>query len=55
MVVSEQYQTSGANLGLPDLSAQLEGTENHITVARNRYINRCKTYNVTVRSLSFQP
>src|SRR3569832_324755 len=33
-----------------DMQAQLEGTENRITVARNRYIAAVKTYNVTVRS-----
>jgi LemA protein len=33
-----------------DLQAQLEGTENRITVARNRYIATVQDYNVTVRS-----
>ena len=33
-----------------DLQAQLEGTENRITVARNRYIQAVQEYNVTVRS-----
>jgi LemA protein len=33
-----------------DLQAQLEGTENRITVARNRYIKAVQEYNVTVRS-----
>ena len=39
-----------ANQGFRDLQAQLEGTENRITVARNRYITSIKDYNVTVRS-----
>jgi LemA protein len=33
-----------------DLQAQIEGTENRITVARNRYIDAVRSYNVTVRS-----
>ena len=50
MVVSEQYPNLRANQGFRDLSAQLEGTENHITVARNRYILTVQNYNVAVRS-----
>jgi LemA protein len=50
MVVSEQYPNLRANQGFRDLSAQLEGTENRITVARNRYITSVQAYNVTVRS-----
>ena len=50
MVVSESYPSLKANQGFRDLSAQLEGTENRITVARNRYIAAVQTYNVTVRS-----
>jgi len=50
MVVSENYPTLRANQGFRDLSAQLEGTENRITVARNRYIKSVQDYNVTVRS-----
>ena len=50
MVVSEQYPNLRANQGFRDLSAQLEGTENRITVARNRYIKTVQDYNVTVRS-----
>jgi LemA protein len=50
MVVSEQYPSLRANQGFRDLSAQLEGTENRISVARNRYIQSVQTYNVTVRS-----
>ncbi len=50
MVVSENYPNLKANQGFRDLSAQLEGTENRITVARNRYIASVQSYNVTVRS-----
>ena len=50
MVVSENYPNLRANQGFRDLQAQLEGTENRITVARNRYITSIKDYNVTVRS-----
>ena len=50
MVVSEQYPNLRANQGFRDLSAQLEGTENRITLARNRYIKTVQDYNVTVRS-----
>ena len=50
MVVSEQYPNLRANLGFRDLSAQLEGTENRITVARNRFITSVQAYNVAVRS-----
>lgn len=50
MVVSENYPNLRANQGFRDLSAQLEGTENRITVARKRYIESVQAYNVTVRS-----
>lgn len=50
MVVSEQYPNLRANQGFRDLSAQLEGTENRITLARNHYIKTVQDYNVTVRS-----
>jgi len=50
LVVSENYPTLRANQGFRDLQAQLEGTENRITVARNRYIKSVQDYNVTVRS-----
>lgn len=50
MAVSENYPSLKANQGFRDLSAQLEGTENRITVARNRYITSVQSYNVTVRS-----
>ena len=50
MVVTENYPTLRANQAFRDLAAQLEGTENRITVARNRYIKSVQDYNVTVRS-----
>ncbi len=50
LAVSEQYPNLKANPAFRDLQAQLEGTENRITVARNRYIKAVQEYNVTVRS-----
>jgi len=50
LVVSENYPNLKANQAFRDLQAQLEGTENRITVARNRYIKAVQDYNVTVRS-----
>lgn len=50
LAVSENYPNLKADQGFRDLQAQLEGTENRITVARNRYIETIKKYNVTVRS-----
>ena len=50
MVVSEQYPSLKANQGFSDLRVQLEGTENRITVARNRYIQAVQEYNVLARS-----
>ena len=50
MVVSEQYPNLRANQAFQDLRVQLEGTENRITVARNRYIREITAYNVLVRS-----
>ena len=46
MAVSERYPTLQANQGFRDLRVQLEGTENRITVARNRYIQSVQEYNV---------
>jgi len=45
----EAYPDLKSNENFRDLSAQLEGTENRITVARNRYIDAVRAYNVTVR------
>jgi LemA protein len=50
LVVSENYPTLKANQGFQDLRVQLEGTENRITVARNRYIQAVQQYNVLARS-----
>ena len=50
MAVSENYPNLKSNQGFRDLSAQLEGSENRITVARNRYIASVQSYNVTLRS-----
>ncbi len=50
MVVVEKYPELKSIQGFNDLQAQLEGTENRITVARNRYIQSVQTYNVTVNS-----
>ncbi len=50
LVVSENYPQLKSDASFRDLQAQLEGTENRITVARNRYIKAVQEYNVTVRS-----
>jgi LemA protein len=50
LVVSEQYPNLKANQGFSDLRVQLEGTENRITVARNRYIQSVQDYNILARS-----
>ena len=50
MVVSERYPTLQANQAFRDLRVTLEGTENRITVARNRYIQTVQEYNVLARS-----
>ena len=49
MVVVENYPQLKSDQNFRDLQAQLEGTENRITVARNRYIAAVQTYNTTVR------
>lgn len=49
LVVSENYPNLKADTGFRDLQAQLEGTENRVTVARNRYIAAVQNYNVRVR------
>ncbi|HQS58469.1 MAG: hypothetical protein B7Y56_12190 [Gallionellales bacterium 35-53-114] len=49
LVVSENYPQLKADASFRDLQAQLEGTENRVTVARNRYIAAVQEYNVTVR------
>jgi LemA protein len=50
MVVVEMYPELKSDQNFRDLQAQLEGTENRITVARNRYIATVQDYNVTARS-----
>lgn len=50
LAVAENYPQLKADGLFRDLQAQLEGTENRITVARNRYIGAVKQFNITVRS-----
>ena len=49
LVTVENYPTLKANQGFQDLRTQLEGTENRINIARNRYIKTVQDYNVFVR------
>jgi len=49
MVVAEQYPDLKSNQNFRDLQVQLEGTENRVAVARNRYIEAVRDYNVTIR------
>ena len=50
MVVTENYPNLKSDQNFRDLQAQLEGTENRITVARNRYIAAVQNYNLAIRS-----
>jgi LemA protein len=50
IAVSENYPQLKSDQNFRDLQAQLEGTENRVTVARNRYIETVQAYNTTVRS-----
>ncbi len=50
IAVAENYPQLKSDANFRDLQAQLEGTENRIAVARNRYIRAVQEYNVTVRS-----
>jgi len=50
IAVSESYPQLKSDANFRDLQSQLEGTENRITVARNRYIQAVQDYNVLVRS-----
>ncbi len=50
LLVTENYPQLKSDALFRDLQAQLEGTENRITVARNRYIQAVQSYNITVRS-----
>jgi LemA protein len=47
--VTEAYPDIKSNENFRDLQAQIEGTENRITVARNRYIDAVRGYNTTIR------
>jgi LemA protein len=49
LMVTENYPNLKANQAFQDLRVQLEGTENRITVARNRYIKAVQEYNVLAR------
>jgi LemA protein len=50
LVVAENYPNLKADANFRDLQAQVEGTENRITVARNRYIKSVREYNISVRT-----
>ena len=50
LVVAENYPNLKADANFRDLQAQVEGTENRITVARNRYIKAVQEYNISVRT-----
>ena len=50
IAIAENYPQLKSDANFRDLQAQLEGTENRTTVARNRYIRAVQEYNVTVRS-----
>jgi LemA protein len=51
MVVSERYPDLKANVNFQGLQAQLEGTENRITVARRDFIEAVKNYNIELRTM----
>jgi LemA protein len=50
LVVTENYPQLKSDQNFRDLQAQLEGTENRITIARNRYIQAVQAYNLAIRS-----
>lgn len=50
LAVAENYPQLKADANFRDLQAQIEGTENRITVARTRYIDSVRSYNTTIRS-----
>ena len=50
LVVTENYPNLKSDANFRDLQAQLEGTENRIAVARNRYIQAVQQFNTTVRT-----
>ncbi len=51
LVVSENYPSLKTNQGFQELRVELEGTENRIAIARNRYIKSVEAYNVFIRQL----
>jgi LemA protein len=51
LVVSENYPNLKSNQGFQDLRVQLEGTENRIAIARERYIKAVESYNVYIRQM----
>jgi LemA protein len=51
LVVAENYPQLKSDQNFRDLQAQLEGTENRITVARKRYIDSVQQYNTTIRQI----
>ena len=51
MVVSENYPNLKANQAFRDLRTTLEGTENRVNIARDKYIKSVQAYNVLVRSI----
>jgi LemA protein len=51
LAVSENYPNLRTNQGFQELRAQLEGTENRIAIARNRYIKAVQDYNTYLRQL----
>ena len=55
MVVVENYPQLKSDALFRDLQSQLEGTENRIAVARNRYIKTVQEYNTTVRTFADEP
>jgi LemA protein len=50
LAIAENYPQLKADANFRDLQAQIEGTENRITVARTRYIEAVRSYNTTIRS-----
>ena len=52
LVVAENYPQLKSDKNFQELQAQLEGTENRITVARNRFIQATQAYNITVRQFT---
>ncbi|PKA16569.1 LemA family protein [Leptospira haakeii] len=50
MIIVEKYPELKSNENFRDLQAQLEGTENRIAIARNRYIKSVQEFNITVRT-----